>query len=104
MEDYIGNSIAANYFKGIEAVGGKIYFDEAGLTFKSHALNIQTGETRIEYAQIIKVAKRNTLGIIPNGISIFTKDNFQHKFVIYNRKSVIEFLQSKIMSKPVNLV
>lgn len=98
MRDYIGNSILANYFKGIEAVGGKINFDETGLTFQSHALNIQTGETRIEYSQITKIAKRNTLGIVPNGISIFTKDNFEHKFVINNRNSVIEFLKSRICS------
>lgn len=26
--DYIGKSIFANYFRGIEAVGGKLYFDE----------------------------------------------------------------------------
>lgn len=96
MKNYIGNSILANYFKGIEAVGGKIYFDDTGLTFKSHALNFQTGETRIEYVQIIKVVKRNTLGIIPNGMSIFTKDNYEHKFVIYHRNSVIEFLQSRL--------
>lgn len=97
MKDYIGNNIFANYFRGIEAVGGKIYFDEMGLTFKPHALNIQKGETRIEYSQIVKVTKRNTLGIVPNGISIFTNDNFEHKFVIYHRNSVIEFLQSRLV-------
>lgn len=96
MKNYIGNSIFANYFRGLEAVGGKIYFDDTGLTFKSHPLNIQTGETRIEYAQIATITKRNTLGIVPNGISIFTKDNFEHKFVIYNRKSVITFLQNRL--------
>lgn len=95
MKDYTGNSIFANYFKGLEAVGGKIYFNDTGLTFQSHSLNIQTGEIRIEYSQISKIAKRNTLGIVPNGISIFTKDGFEHKFVIYNRNSVIAFLQCR---------
>jgi hypothetical protein len=33
----------ANLFRGIEAVGGKIYFDETGFSLKCHALNIQTG-------------------------------------------------------------
>lgn len=66
------------------------------MIFTSHALNIQTGNTRIEYSQIVRLAKRNTLGIVPNGLSIFTKDNFEHKFVINNRQSVIEFLQSRL--------
>jgi hypothetical protein len=97
VKDYIGNDISANYFRGIEAVGGKIHFDKTGLIFRSHAFNIQSGETRIEYSQITKITRRNTLGIVPNGISIFTKDNFEHKFVINNRNSVIEFLQSRLL-------
>lgn len=96
MKDYIGNSILANYFRGIEAVGGKIEFDETGFIFRSHAFNFQTGEIRIEYKQIEKIARRNTLGIVPNGVSVFTKDHFEHKFVINNRNAVIEFLQSRV--------
>ncbi len=96
MKDYIGCSILANYFRGIEAVGGKITFDEDGFTFKSHKLNIQTGETKIEYSQIKKITTSNTLGIVPNGMSIITKDDVKHKFVINNRKKVIEFISSKL--------
>ena len=95
-ENYVYEKIAANYMRGKEAVGGWINFDENGLTFNSHAINIQRGETRIEYADIQDVKKRNTLGIVPNGISVYTKDNFEHKFVIYNREDVIEFLKSKM--------
>ena len=51
-ENYVNEKIGANYMRGKEAVGGWINFDENGLTFKSHAVNIQTGETRIEYAAI----------------------------------------------------
>lgn len=93
MKDYSGTSILANYYRGIEAVGGKLYFDETGMTFKSHAINIQTGETRIEYRDMHKAAKR---GIIPTGMSVFTKDGFEHKFVVYHRKDVIAFLESKM--------
>lgn len=96
MKNYVGSSIAANYFRGIEAVGGKIYFDETGFVFNSHSFNIQTGETRIDYSQITSVGTRNTLGIVPNGMVVITKDKKEHKFVIYNRKCVIEFLNSRI--------
>lgn len=93
--DYCNKSIAANYFMDFEAVGGKIYFDEHGFTFKPHALNIQTGDTRIEYKNISTIQKSNTLGIVPNGMLVFTKDGMKHRFVINNRKKVIEFLESK---------
>lgn len=96
MKDYSGRSIFANYFVGKEAVGGKIYFDNNGFLFKSHDLNIQTGSIRIEYSQIIRADKRMTLGIVPNGMSVFTFDNFEHKFVIYHRNSVIEYINSRI--------
>lgn len=96
MKDYVDKSIAANYFRGTEAVGGKIYFDKTGMTFKSHMFNIQRGETRIEYCEIDSVAKRNTLGIIPNGMLILTRDGFEHKFVINSRTKVIEFISQKI--------
>ncbi|MFI3165700.1 MAG: hypothetical protein R3Y45_05410 [Bacillota bacterium] len=96
MKNYIGTSIKANLFRGIEAVGGKITFDDMGLTFKSHSCNVQTGETRIEYSQISTINKRNTLGVVPNGISIITKDNLEYNFVINSRKKVIEFLMSRL--------
>lgn len=95
MKNYIGQAIAANYFRGIEAVGGKICFDENGLEFQSHAMNIQRGNTRIEYSDIAYLNNRNTLGIVPNGISILAKDGFEYKFIIDNRNSVLEFLHSK---------
>lgn len=41
MNNYVGKSIGANYIVNMESLGGKIHFEENGLTFKSHALNIQ---------------------------------------------------------------
>lgn len=96
MNDYVGKSIGANYFVGAEALGGKISFDEFGLDFKPHALNIQKTEVRIEYNNIESVSKRNTMGIVPNGMLIVTKDGTEQKFVINNRGKVIEFIMSKI--------
>ncbi len=94
--DYRGKNILANYFLNGEAVGGKIFFDEDGMVFKSHALNIQTGETRIDYAEIARVGTRNTLGIVPNGLLVVTKYGDEHRFVIYHRKEVIAFLEDRI--------
>ncbi len=93
MKDYVGTKIAANYFRGKEAVGGKLFFDETGMTFKSHAFNIQTGETRIDYSQIQRAQRGK--GIIPTSMSVFTKDGFEHKFVVYHRDDLIAFIESK---------
>ena len=96
MKNFTGENILANYYRGIESVGGKIYFYEDRLVFKSHAINIQRGETEIKYKDISEVKKRMTMFIIPNGMGITTKDGFRHKFVLYGRDKVIEFLNSKI--------
>ncbi|MFI3173910.1 MAG: hypothetical protein R3Y53_01760 [Bacillota bacterium] len=94
IKNYVGMTINANYFRGMEAVGGQIIFDELGFVFKSHSVNIQTGETRIEYLEIKDLQKVNTLGIIPNGMLLLTNDNIEHRFVIRNREKVIRFLRT----------
>lgn len=96
MKNYFGKKIFANCIRGFEAVGGKLHFDETGMSFHSHSFNIQKGDTRIEYHDIIRLKKRNTLGLVPNGISVITRDGIEHKFVIYHRTSVIAYLTSKM--------
>ena len=92
MKDYVGKSIIANYFKGIEGLEGKLSFDENGLGFKSHKINIQKADIRIEYADMEKAELRGIL----LGLNVYTKDGTLHKFVVYGRKKVLEFLNSKI--------
>ncbi len=97
MRNLIGTSIPATCFRGAEAVGGKLLFDETGMTFQSHGFNVSTGETRIDYCDILLIKERNTLGIVRNGISVFTENGFEHKFVVNGREEIIEFsgMQSK---------
>lgn len=92
IKNYIGTSINANLFRGIEAVGGKIHFDDNSLIFESHKLNMQKGKTEIKYKDIGSISKRNTLGIVPNGIKIVLKNGIEYGFVVNNRKKIIEFL------------
>lgn len=88
MKNYIGKNILANYFRGAEAVGGKIYFDEVGMTFKSHAFNFQVGDTRIEYRDIVRAGPRNTMGIVPNGLSVFTRDRYEHNLLFITERTL----------------
>jgi hypothetical protein len=93
MKDYCGKSISASYYRGFESVGGKLFFDDTCITFKSHALNTQADEKRIEYKDIEKAKVKGFL----TGMSVYTKVGVEHKFVIYHRKAVVEFLNSKVI-------
>ncbi len=91
--NYCGKSVAANYYRGIEAVGGKLFFDNTGMTFKSHAFNIQVGESRIEYRDIAKAEVKGAI----NGMSVYTKDGVEHKFVVWHRKDLVEYINCKVI-------
>ncbi|MDR3219881.1 MAG: hypothetical protein LBU22_13070 [Dysgonamonadaceae bacterium] len=89
---------AANHFVNREGVGGQLYLLSNKIQFQSHNFNIQPHGLVIEIKQIKKVAFYNILGIIPTGISIYTKDGKQEKFVVNNRKIWKENIE-KIISE-----
>ena len=60
-------------FCGIEGVGGKLFLTNKRLIFKSHKINIQKGQTNIEYRHIQNINKRKTAKLIDNGFRILTK-------------------------------
>ncbi len=98
MKDLQGKTIAANYFRGREAVGGRLTFDNVGMTFTSHALNVHRGETRILYRDVVRMEKTNTklrFLNIPNGLSVFTSDGTEHKFVVNIRDDMMAFIEEK---------
>lgn len=82
----------ANMFRGIESVGGRIKVTNKKVIFKSHALNIQRTIEEIPLNNIESVTKRNTMGIIPNGISIKLKSGVEYKFVVNGREALISLI------------
>ncbi len=86
----------ANLFRGIEGVGGKIFLTNKKLIFKSHKLNIQKGQTELEYSIISEIIKRKTAKLINNGLRIITLDNAEFDFVVNEREVWIEKLNGKI--------
>ncbi|TDL98097.1 hypothetical protein ERX27_05320 [Macrococcus brunensis] len=90
--NYVGQSVKANYIKGFESIGGNLHFYDDGFEFKPHALNIQKHNPFIYYNDISSVSKRNTLGLVPNGILVSTKDGTEHKLVVFNRQHIMRFL------------
>jgi hypothetical protein len=86
----------ANLFRGIEGVGGKIFLTNKKLIFKSHKINIQKGQTDIEYSTIKEIAKRKTAKLIDNGIRIITDNGKEFNFVVNERDLWFEKISERI--------
>ena len=87
---------ACNHFKGIESVGGKIFITNKRIAFKSHKGNIQNNQLDINYDDIDEIGFYNTLGLVPNGMSIKTKSGNHEKFVVWGRKPLKKLIESKM--------
>jgi hypothetical protein len=87
--------VAANLFRGIEAVGGRLKITNRRVLFESHAMNLQKIPAEILFSDIAEVSKRNTLGFVPNGMLIRTKAGVEYKFVVSGRDKLISIIESK---------
>ncbi len=81
----------ANLFKGVEAVGGKLYLTDQRLVFESHAFNVQTGATAIPLETISRVEKTWTkllglIPLIPNSIVVSNDAGEDFKFVLNGKR------------------
>ncbi|NJB35294.1 hypothetical protein HCO57_01700 [Croceivirga sp. JEA036] len=95
-DEHIEIEDTTNLWRGIEAVGGKLYLTNKKLVFKPHKLNIQKGQINIHYNNITEIRKRKTAKVIDNGIQIKTHDGNEFNFVINEREKWIEKLNDKI--------
>ena len=95
--DYTNQSVNANLFKGItNSIGGKLYFYYDYMIFKSHALNYEQVELKIEYEDIKKIEFINFyLNLVSNGLRVETKSGEDFKFVVWHRQEIKEFLDYK---------
>jgi hypothetical protein len=81
----------ANHFKGIEAVGGKLYLTNRRLVFKSHKFNIQKHLLSLNIADIAEVDPYKTMGITDNGLLVKTINGSTEKFVVQQRAEWINY-------------
>lgn len=84
----------ANLFKGVESVGGKLYLTESELIHRPHSLNIQTKETTIPVLDIVDVETKNTLGVVPNGLLVTTKNKTTYHFIVSKRKKWLAYIEN----------
>ena len=84
----------SNMIIGIENVGGKLFLTKDTLLFYSHGVNLKMKRhiIPISLKDIVRVEKRSTLGIIPNGVKIVSKEK-DYKFVVQKRTSWINEIE-----------
>jgi hypothetical protein len=91
--------VAANFFWGIEVVGGRLKITSRRVLFEASEINLQEQPAEILSNDITEVSKRNTMGIIPNGLLIRTKGDVNYKFVVWRRGKLIELINSRLWKK-----
>lgn len=84
----------ANLFRGIESVGGRIQVTTQKVIFKPHTLNLQRTIEYIPLSNIESITKRNTMGLIPNGISIKLKSGVEYRLVVAGREELISIIEN----------
>ena len=88
--------VAANLFRSIEAVGGRLKITSRRLLFEPHAINVQTNPEEILLGDVVEVGKRNTPWIVPNGMFVRTRAGQEFKFVVWGRNELIRLIQSSL--------
>jgi len=88
----------ANVFRGMESVGGYLFLTNKKMIFKSHKINIQTGQTDIDYKSIEDLSERKTAKLIDNGIRVKTKDGIEFDFIVNQREIWINKISERIVA------
>lgn len=88
----------ANLFRGKEGVGGKMALTDKSLIFKSHKVNIQTGETVINMEDITGYKVKNRLfNLLNNDVTLKTTEK-DYRFIIQGRDEFITELKKLNLS------
>ena len=86
----------ANHFIGRVAVGGRLYYTNKRIVFKSHAFNIHKHELSIALENIQGAERYKTLGLVNNGLSIITSADVKEKFVVEQVEEWVNLLSLQV--------
>jgi hypothetical protein len=95
-DENVIHSGPANHFKGIEAVGGKLFLTDRRLRFRSHKFNAQPHDESYPIEAIVSVEPARTLGIVPNGVLVHLRDGRRERFVVGGRSEWVMHLQQAL--------
>lgn len=90
---------SANHWQGWEAVGGNLFLTDQRLVFRSHSFNVQRQETSIELEEVAFVKLRNNFLLVPNGMSIFLRNQQEERFVIWSRKDWVNKIREAKLAR-----
>jgi hypothetical protein len=85
----------ANHWRGIDSVGGKLKITTRRILFEPHGFNLQTAPLYLALADVAAAGRRNTLGIIPNGMYVRLKSGEEHRFVVWGRDRLIALIEER---------
>ncbi|MDG4794271.1 GRAM domain-containing protein [Micromonospora sp. WMMD1082] len=80
----------ANLWRGVESVGGRLTLTDQYLSFRAHALNVQTAPLNIPLQDIVATRKYRNLGLVPNGLAVATKSGVEYRFAVGKRAHFID--------------
>ncbi|HSO58600.1 MAG TPA: GRAM domain-containing protein [Paenisporosarcina sp.] len=90
-------NVAANLFRGMESVAGKMKITDKEIIFTPHKINAQRNPISININDIKEVGKCNTFYIVPNGLAIVVKSDEEYKFVVNKRQKIITHLNEQLV-------
>ncbi len=96
METEVIHTGPANYFRGFEAVGGKLTLYKDRLHFVSHGIAINPEPHTIHLNEITGLEKKSAWGLIPNGIIVVNKSGKRDRFVVHKRDMWLEKIETLI--------
>lgn len=85
-------NVAANLMRGVESVGGKLKLTPHEIVFTPNKVNVQSAPLTIPMNEIKHIEKRNTVFVVPNGLRLDMKNGEEHKFVVNNRRKLIDLI------------
>jgi hypothetical protein len=75
----------ASHYKGMEAVGGKLFLTDSRLVFKSHRFNIQVHQEAYPLTDVVAVEPRRGLSVVGDGLGVVLSDGREERFVVFGR-------------------
>lgn len=86
----------ASLFKGVVAIGGRLFVTHTHIIFKQHRGNFQKGFTQIPLDAVANVSPRKTFKLISNGINITTHAGEVFELVVNERDLWLKELQQRV--------
>ncbi|MHC1748894.1 MAG: GRAM domain-containing protein [Cellulosilyticaceae bacterium] len=77
-------------------LGGKLKISDTEIYFEWYKPNVPGGPITIPLNTIKEVKKSNTYAVIPNAMTITTKEGKEYKFILSDRDAIASYLQERV--------